>query len=156
MTDSKQVKKDLALNRKQEIQLLKKLAKSELSKRISYVPDIIMKDKVLCDKLTALPCDEARIVLSEVINSALFHEAFDAAINNSAKLSDLRKSKAKKAEKRKAAKSEDVCQTDVTAHTVPSEQTEVWERYSQAEISEQNEFSEQTFTPEHTDSIGYN
>ena len=151
MKDSKDIKKEIALKNKEKALLEKELAKSELGKRIQHVPDIILKNKLLSEKLTSLPCDEARIVWEEVINSEQFLKIFDTALCTSTRLSGLRASKAKKKEKRKATEAEELRQPEsaecssfeehlktLEIYDEDEVQGEVLQRYSQAEMSEQN------------------
>ncbi|MGN0618295.1 MAG: hypothetical protein ACI4J7_04660 [Ruminiclostridium sp.] len=115
----KALKAQVEESRKQKESLDSKLALMELADKLESIPEIIQGNKTLCERLLHMPRDEARIVLADVINSTVFIELFDATLNKSEKLAKLRKSKALKAEKRKASRSD--ANKLASAQTAPSE-----------------------------------
>ena len=141
MASYKEIKKDLALKQKETKKLEKELAKAELDNKLSCITDIIYKNKNLCNTIIAMPGDEVKLVMSEIINSTEFMKIFEAAFNSES-LSVLRKNKAEKAEKRKIVKA-DANQTYDSVHDVSKHSA----------LSEQAEVSEQTMKPDYTGDI---
>ncbi len=141
MASYKEIKKDLALKQKETKKLEKELAKVELNNKLSCVTDIIYKNKNLCNTIISLPSDEVRLVMSEIINSIEFIKLFDDVLKCES-LSNLRKTKLEKAEKRKAVKGDNNQPTSTSFGTS-----------EQFALSEQAEMSEQTMKPDYTGDI---
>lgn len=101
MTNKKDIKKELARMNKESDKLLKELCTIELSNKLKCVVDTIQRSELLSGKITSLPSDEVRVVMTEVINSPEFISLFERTLESSSKLAELRRNKAEKAEKRK-------------------------------------------------------
>lgn len=101
MKKKKEIKRELIKKEKERDALERDLAKAELSDKLSCVTDIVVKNKNLCEKINALPSDEVKIVMDEIINSPAFDELIDTVLCGSTRLEALRISKAEKAAKRK-------------------------------------------------------
>ncbi|MGN0690728.1 MAG: hypothetical protein ACI4K7_00070 [Oscillospiraceae bacterium] len=101
MTKKKEIEKQIAKKGKETDALKRDLAKVKLSERLSCVTDIVVKNNNLCEKITALPSDEVKIVMDEIINLPAFDALIDTVLCGSTRLAALRISKAERAEKRK-------------------------------------------------------
>ncbi len=102
MRDPNEIRKEMTLGNRHQDKLIQEYQMSQLTKRLSYAAGAIAKNGALCEALTSLPCDEARIVLEEVIQSEEFSVAFNRVMNESTRLSKVRRDKYERAEKRKA------------------------------------------------------
>ena len=141
MSNLKNVKKELAKKRREIEKLEKEMTMTNLSNKMSYVADAIFTNKHLCDTLTSIPGDEAKLVLSKIINSSEFIKLFDDVLKCES-LSNLRKTKLEKAEKRKAVKGDNNQPTSTSFGTS-----------EQFALSEQAEMPEQTMKPDYTGDI---
>lgn len=101
MNNKKEIKKELAKKKKETEALRKELTKAELSDKLSCITDIIGRNEILCSKINALPSDEVKSVMDEIIGSPAFDDLIDTVLCGSTRLAALRRSKAEKAEKRK-------------------------------------------------------
>ncbi len=101
MTEKEEIKKEISKREKETEALKKEYVKAELNDKLCCVTDIIVRNKNLCSKTNALPSDEVKIVMDEIIGSPAFDELIDTVLCGSTRLAALRRSKAGKAEKRK-------------------------------------------------------
>ncbi|MCI7349587.1 MAG: hypothetical protein MSH60_02420 [Ruminococcus sp.] len=101
MKKKNEIKRELIKKEKERDALERDLAKAELSDKLSCVTDFVVKNKSLCEKINALPGDEVKIVMDEIINSPAFDALIDTVLCGSTRLAALRRSKAEKAARRK-------------------------------------------------------